>query len=201
MIEDYIRPTLQRYTFDPIARLLNNLSIKPNHITLLSIVLGLLSPIAFILHHNFFGIILLLVSGLCDVLDGSLARVSSQSSNLGATLDIVGDRIVEFAIMASFYFYSPTRNALGVIAMLGASYLCVTTFLIVGMFTQNDSQKSFHYSAGLIERPEAFGFFIIMMLFPASFAWLSWGYFVLVLYTASTRMLAFYQHNRMEHLA
>ncbi len=192
MIEQYIRPNYQRFFMNPLAKLLMQFSrVTPNGVTIISVVLGVLAAGLFIMHWRYMAISALLLSGMCDSLDGTLARISGSLSDKGAALDIVGDRIVEFAIMASFYFYSPTRNALGVLIMLGASYLCVTSFLIVGIFSKNYSNKSFFYSDGLIERLEAFGFFIVMMLFPLTIAWLSWIYAILVSYTAAVRMVEF----------
>ena len=192
MIESYIRPNYQRFFMDPLAKLLGHLAIiTPNRVTTTAVVFGVAAAILFALHLNYAAVILLLLSGFCDSLDGTIARVHGEVTNLGAAWDIVGDRLVEFAVMAALYFYSPTHNVLGVLVMLGASYLCITTFLVVGIFSENTSQKSFYYSVGLMERLEAFIFFIVMMLFPASIPWLAWLYAGLVIYTAVVRMLEF----------
>lgn len=192
MIESYIRPSYQRYFMDPFARLVGRLSVvSPNRVTTAAVILGVVAAILFAFHFNEIAVVLLLVSGFCDSLDGTLARVCGYKSNLGAAWDVVGDRLVEFAVMAALYFYSPTHNALGVFIMLGASYLCITTFLVVGIFTENSGHKSFHYSVGLMERLEAFIFFTVMMLFPVTIPWLAWLYAALVFYTATIRMLEF----------
>ena len=198
MLESYVRPSCQHYFLDPLARLLQRFSfVKPNSITFLAVALGVLSPILFLMHHAVVAVVLLLLSGLCDSLDGTVARMSNRSTQTGAALDIVGDRIVEFAVIVAFYFIDPSRNALGVLMMLGASYLCVTTFLVVGIFAENSSMKSFHYSVGLFERAEAFAFFIVMMLFPSTIMWLAWVYFVLVMFTAGVRIVEFYHQGRL----
>ena len=159
--------------------------------TLLSVLLGVLAAMSYVSHWVTAAVILLLLSGFCDSLDGTLARLEKKTSNIGAAIDIVGDRVVEFVIIFALYLADPYHHALGAIAMLGASYICVTTFLIVGVFTDNESQKSFYYSAGLMERAEAFTFFIVMMIFPKAFFWLAWIYFLLVMYTAVIRMKEF----------
>lgn len=192
MIEAYLRPTYQRFFLDPLAHLLKRLSfVTPNGVTSTAVVLGVMAAMAFVFHASLIAVLLLLLSGFCDSLDGTLARLSDRSSHFGAAWDIVGDRIVEFAVMAAFYFYNPAVNALGVLMMLGASYLCITTFLVVGIFTENASQKGFHYSVGLMERLEAFLFFGVMMLFPHMIPWLAWCYAILVFYTALNRLLEF----------
>jgi phosphatidylglycerophosphate synthase len=192
MIENYLRPTYQRFFMDPVAKLLMRFpQITPNKVTTLSVVAGVIAAVLFILHWNYAAVVLLILSGMSDSLDGTLARVTGDISDVGAAWDIVGDRIVELAVFVSFYFYNPSRNGLAALLMLGASYLCITSFLVVGIFSQNQSHKSFFYSIGLIERLEAFVFFIVMMLFPTTIVWLAWVYAVLVFYTAAIRMIEF----------
>lgn len=197
MIESFIRPVFQVYLCNPLARgILKIKGVTPTVVTVMAIVLGVVSALLLLAGMPVLAVILLLLSGLFDVLDGTMARLTGCISNTGAMLDIVGDRIVEFAIMFAIYGLNPAHFARPVILMLGASYLCVTTFLVVGIFSDNQTAKSFHYSAGLMERAEAFVFFIIMMLFPATVPVLAWVYFGLVLYTAFKRMVEYVKQSR-----
>ena len=149
MIETILRPNYQRFFVDPIAHALSRIRfITPIRVTLLAVIMGMCSAVLIIWQHTYLAVLCLLLSGFFDSLDGTLARVTGQASDQGAALDIVGDRIVEFVIIFAFYLLDPSRNALGALAMLGASYLCVTTFLVVGIFSANEGNKSFHYSAG-----------------------------------------------------
>ena len=68
--------------------------------------------------------------------------------------------------------------------ILLANLLCITSFLVVGIFVEQNSNKSFFYHEGLMERAEAFIFFILMMLIPQWFAFLAVVYTILVLLTA-----------------
>ena len=125
------------------------------------------------------------------MLDGSLARFQGCVSAKGAVLDITADRLVEFAVILGLYLYAPEARAIGSLMMLGASFLCVTSFLVVAIFETNQGMKSFHYSPGIIERAEAFIFFGLMMLIPQSFIWLSMLYTALVFLTAFIRVYQF----------
>lgn len=192
MLEAYLRPKFQQYLVDPIARLITRThTIKPNHVTALSLVIGLFIPIALITNNHLLAIIALLISGYLDTLDGTLARIMERSSSIGALLDIVFDRVVEFAIIYGLYLQSPAHRSHIALLMLGSSYVCVTSFLVVGIFHQNDSKKSFFYSPGLMERPEAFLFFLLMIIIPSSFNILGSIYAVLVTYTAFRRVWEF----------
>ena len=51
--------------------------------------------------------------------------------------------------------------------MMMSIIVCIIGFLLVGVFSQKESIKSFYYSPSLIERAEIFIFFIIIILFPS----------------------------------
>ena len=135
------------------------------------------------------------LSGLCDVLDGTIAREKNMISVKGAIYDIFCDRIVEVAIIFGLYSVSPCDRATLSLVMLGSILLCVTSFLVVGIFTDKATDKSCHYSPGLIERIEAFLLFSLMILLPNFFEWLALIFSVLVSYTAFARIVLFKQMN------
>lgn len=195
MIEQTLRHHYQILFVDPVVRILGY-HASPKAITGLSGLLGLGFIPALSLGHSSLAILLLLLSGYCDTLDGSLARHQKQASPLGSVLDIMTDRLVEWAVLFAFYWVNPAW-ALAIILMLGSMLLCITSFLVVGIFTQNESHKSFHYSPGLMERAEAFCFFIAMTLWPQWFNGLAGVFSVLVSLTAATRI---YQFARAEAL-
>ncbi len=136
----------------------------------------------------------LLLSGYLDTLDGSLARRCNKTSPFGAALDIISDRIVESAAILGLFLVEPGARGLPCLMMLASTLLCVTTFLVVGIFTQNTSEKGFRYSPGLMERAEAFALFIAMIALPSAFLFLSWLYTLLVMATALIRL---YQFGKM----
>ncbi|NCT57292.1 MAG: hypothetical protein GW760_06250 [Legionella sp.] len=77
-------------------------------------------------------------------------------------LDITTDRFVEFVVLLALWSVSPQERGFCAILMLGSILLCITSFLIVGIFTANDSDKGFRYSPGIMERAEAFSFLVIL---------------------------------------
>lgn len=190
MIEPYIRPLYQSILCDPIARFIGKM-LSPNVITVLAILVGVAIAPALFYGQTTLALVLLILSGLFDTLDGTVARLCYQTSPYGTALDIVGDRVVEFAILLGLYFVAPETRSLDVLLMLGSILICVTSFLVVGIFSENNSQKSFHYSPGLMERPEAFVFFAAMMLFPEYFHILALVFSFCVLLTAIIRMVEF----------
>lgn len=200
MLEQYIRPSYQKYFVDPLASWISNqTTVKPNLISLLSIILGILAALLLIARENMLSCLFLLFSGYLDTLDGTLARIKNCSSKQGTVIDIVGDRIVEIAIIFGLLCIAPNLRIFPIFWMLASSLLCITTFLVVGIFASNESEKSFYYSPGLMERPEAFAFFIVMILIPSLFFYLAWIYTVLVSFTGIYRMIEFIVQPRRQH--
>lgn len=194
MLEQTLRHHYQRLLVDPLVRRLNT-RITPLSMTWLSGFVGLLFIPCLLLDRPFLAIACLLVSGYLDTLDGSLARYQGKSTDFGSAMDILIDRTVEFAVIFAFYLVNPIQNALASILMLGSILLCITSFLVVGIFTNNTTHKSFHYSPGLMERAEAFIFFIVMTLCPEYFNPLAWLFCILVCITAWIRMMEFKKNS------
>ena len=192
MIEAYIRPALQQILVDPLANRLSLVSIcTPNKITLFALLTGILASILIVLDFPVTSILLLLISGYLDVLDGTVARIRQKSSALGTVYDIVSDRAVEISILIALYAVNPELRGTACLLMLGSILLCVTSFLVIGIVKENKSTKGFHYSSGIIERAEAFIFFIFMIAFPAIFLLLAYIFTVLVLFTTFIRIYQF----------
>ncbi len=190
MIEPYVRPLYQVVFGDPLAKYIGK-KLSPNGVTALGIITGSLILPALYFNLQIVAFILLLLSGMFDTLDGTVARLFGKSTSFGTVIDIVGDRIVEVCIIIGLYSVAPDARALGALLMLGSAFLCVTTFLVVGIFSENDSNKGFHYSPGLMERPEAFCFFGAMILLPDFFFAFSLLFTVLVSLTAYIRIAEF----------
>lgn len=197
MIETYCRPLLQRIIFTPAAKQLAKLRwLQPNTVTSLSGVFGVFAAILIAYQQVWLSIALLLLSGACDVLDGSLARQTHHQTDFGCVLDIMMDRLVEAAITIGLVTQSIDHRALLGLLMFASILLCITSFLVVGIFSeQQKSGKSFHYSPGLMERAEAFAFFIAMILLPTWFKGLAITFCLLVIATTVIRLRQFYQQQ------
>jgi len=191
VIEIKLRKKYQKICVDPLLRVKGSQRIHPIFLTCLAGFLGVSVFPALALYLPLFAVFLLILSGFIDTLDGSLARFYAKTSSKGAALDIVTDRIVEFAIILGLYSVDPHSRSLSIILMLGSILICITSFLIVGIFSENNTEKSFYYSPGIIERAEAFIFFTAMILLPTAFVFLAYFFSILVFMTAFIRMAQF----------
>ena len=191
MIDSYFRKNYQDYFVEPLAKKLAGHKVSPQVVTAIAFACGIATIPLLYCHTIIWAVSMLLCSGYCDTLDGSIARCNRQATAHGAVFDIVSDRVVEFSIILGLYLYSPETRALETLLMLGSILICVTSFLVVGIFTPNDSEKSFHYSPGIMERAEAFCFFLAMMLFEGAFSYLAIAFTLLVALTALIRIYQF----------
>lgn len=191
MIDSNFRFPYQRLVIEPLLKRKWITSFSPTTITLYALLGGFLIPFFLYFQLPLAALMSLAFSGFCDTLDGSLARHKKLTSPKGAALDITFDRLVEFSTLLGLYLYAPESRGLPVLLMLGSIFLCVTTFLVIGIFQENSSEKSFYYSSGLIERAEAFIFFGLMILLPSLFVPLSILFTSLTFLTSIIRIYKF----------
>ena len=196
MLESYLRPYYQRNFVDPIAlRLAKIFPSSANGWTLLGCIAGFSVLPALITKQMYLAICLLLISGYLDTLDGTVARLSGNNSTRGSVFDIFADRLVEFSVVLALFLIDQQHRGLWCILMLGSMLMCITAFLVVGIFTPKEGEKSFYYSPGLMERAEAFIFFIAMMLLPSYFTQLAMMFVTLVFFTAIFHLFQFYKQS------
>jgi len=189
VIDSKWRGGYQKVCVEPLQPLIQRL--HPSFLTLLALLFGLLIPLFCLLKDPLLAALSLILSGYCDTLDGTVARLRGLASPIGAVYDLSADRIVEFATILGIFLLAPESRGLLCLLMMGATLFCVTTFLVVGIFTDKDSEKSFYYSPGLIERTEAFLLFGGMLLFPSLFSWLAGFFTVAVFLTGAFRIFEF----------
>lgn len=84
----------------PVVGALAGLGVTADHVTWAGLVLGLGAGAAFFEGQSQLAAALLTAGGLCDILDGELARRRGVASRFGAFLDSTLDRLAEAAALA-----------------------------------------------------------------------------------------------------
>lgn len=193
MLERLCRDAYEKYLIAPLLKIPAIHRCNPMHITTAACLIGIsIAPLLYF-GHTTAALLALLISGFLDTLDGSLSRYQNSNCALGAVWDIVCDRAVEFSVIFGLFLIDSENRALCTIGMLGSILLCISSFLVVGIFSEDkaDKKKSFYYSPGIIERAEAFLFWIVMITVPKSYILLSWTFVFLVLLTTLIRLCQF----------
>ena len=189
-----IEPVLSR-----VARRLVALKVTADQLTLAGFAIGLLAAALIAQSAYGAGLVLLLLSRLCDGLDGAVAR-QTKPTDRGGFLDITLDFIFYAAVVLAFALADPAANALAAAALLvgfmgtGSSFLA---FAVIAakrqMGKQMPSGKSFYFLGGLTEGTETLGVFVAMCLWPAQFALLAWVFAGLCVVTTLARVVSGYK--------
>lgn len=79
----------------PIARFFIRLGFRPDWLTLLGLLTNLVATAAFAKGHLRLGAAIMLLAGVCDILDGQVAREGRSETKFGALLDSTTDRYSE----------------------------------------------------------------------------------------------------------
>ena len=90
---------------DPVGAFFNRLGIHPNTMTLLGLAGNIIGAVLIALGHMTLGGIVVLIMGLIDTLDGTMARLRGMPSEFGAFVDSVTDRYSELVIFAGLLYY------------------------------------------------------------------------------------------------
>jgi len=99
----HIKERLKRFAhgvLGPVVGGLAGLGVTADHVTWAGLVLGVGAGAAFFEGKSQLAAALLAAGGLCDILDGELARRRGVSSRFGAFLDSTLDRLAEAAALA-----------------------------------------------------------------------------------------------------
>lgn len=147
-IKDRLRGLL-----DPVVSFLASLGISPMAVSVSGLVLSLVGAVFVARGRLILGALILILSGLCDSLDGSLARRTGKVTTFGAFFDSTGDRITELAYYGALLFY---------FAGTGTFNLLMTFFIlasIAGSFLTSYTRAraeglGMECRVGLLERPE-----------------------------------------------
>jgi len=136
---------------DPVGRALFRLRLRPNHLTVIGLVVSFFAAAGFIAGHVRWAGCLLLLAGLCDLLDGALARVSGQVTAFGAFLDSVIDRYSDLIVLLGIVvLFARTPNARGaLVAMAG-----LVGSVMVSYTKARAESIGIDCNVGLMERPE-----------------------------------------------
>ncbi|WDV46596.1 CDP-alcohol phosphatidyltransferase family protein [Clostridiaceae bacterium M8S5] len=178
----FVDPLLNKF-----ACIFLRLRFKPNHITIIALIIGMASGIFIYFDRLLLGCIFLWVSGLCDAVDGAMARISKTSSPWGTLIDIVFDRIVEASVILGLA--SKISNVFPFLLLTISILLSMTIFLTVGTLSDKQSKKSFYYQAGLAERTEGFIMFTLMIFLRSYINEIAYIFTVFVLFTALQRII------------
>ncbi len=186
-------------TLDAMGRWLAAKGAKANAVSWAGFGLGVVAAALIALSYFWIGLVVLLMSRLCDGLDGAVARAGLKT-DLGGFLDIVLDFAFYGLIPLAFIAADPANNAIaGSVLMLtfyvnGASFL---TFALMaekrGVDEAARGSKSLLYTTGLAEATETITVFGLMCIFPNWFSVIAYIFAAIVVITTISRFVLAYR--------
>ena len=190
-------PVLIKLIKSPLAMAAANiakLGVGADQVTLVGFGLGVLSFPALVAEQYSLALAFILLSRLCDGLDGAVARIQG-ATDAGGFLDICLDFIFYALVPLGFIFAAPSHNALAGALLIFAFIGTATSFLAFAVMAAKRRladpiypHKSFYYMSGLTGASETLLFFSLFCLFPAHFATLAYCFAGLCFITAFSRI-------------
>ncbi len=193
MLDRYILPVLKP-AVDGMARKLVRAGVQADHVTLLAFGVGMGAAACIAMRMHWLGAALILISRLCDALDGAIAR-QTEVTDAGGYLDITLDFLFYASIPLAFALANPRLNALPAAVLLaafigtGSSFLAFAALAVKrGLESIEHPNKSFYFLGGLTEATETLLFFMAMCAWPWYFAPLAYLFAGLCCVTIVTRI-------------
>jgi len=162
--------SLQSY----LARVIYLSGIRANQATIIAGIVGVIAGVLFAKKNLALGMIALGLSGILDAVDGTIAREHESATKLGGVLDLTLDRIVEAVVLLGL-IWPHSGLQLPAAVVLATWYVNITVFMATGA-ALGANEKLIHYPPGLVERTEAFIFFVLLALAPIWGAYLCYAY-------------------------
>ena len=147
-----------RKGFKPFLSALQKIGVTPNQVTTVGTILNAGVAVLIVFDHLIWAGILMLVAGLFDMLDGSLARLTQRATPFGAFLDSSLDRVSEGMILAGVAYFLAIQvhaggghrgaidAALVVLALLGS--------ILVSYTRARAEALGVECKSGIMTRPE-----------------------------------------------
>jgi CDP-diacylglycerol--glycerol-3-phosphate 3-phosphatidyltransferase len=150
-----------------VVNWLNRHGVSPNAVSYVGLAITIVSAVVIAAGAFIVGALLLLFASLLDLVDGSLARATGQSTTWGAFLDSTLDRYSEsitFLGLAFYYSYLPDAN-LEIVLI----FLTVVGSFMVSYTRARAEALNVECKEGWMQRPERIALLIVGLLFGQMF--------------------------------
>ncbi|MDF2373336.1 MAG: CDP-alcohol phosphatidyltransferase family protein [Rhizobiaceae bacterium] len=180
---------------DAVGKRVAVLGITANSVTFAGLFIGLLAAFAIWQQAYWIGLVLLLLSRICDGLDGAIAKVT-KITDFGGYLDIVFDFIFYGVIPLAFILADPASNGVAGSVLIFSFYVNGSTFLAYAVMAEKRDmrstmrgEKSIYFTTGLAEGTETIFVLSLFCVLPGSFPIIATIYAVICFYTALSRIV------------
>jgi archaetidylinositol phosphate synthase len=187
MVLNNYRENVRGY-LEAIVRPLARAGVTPNTITVLGLLISLAGAYLFYRGEQVIAALVLLFGSLVDALDGTLARLTGNTSRFGAFLDSTFDRISDGAVLFGIALGNLVDWRVAFIAFMGS-------YLVSYERCRAELAGSGRLAVGIAERAER----LLIIIITALFGYVEYGVYavaVLAWITVLQRLYAAYQRLR-----
>ena len=155
-----------RNLLSPIVKLALKLNLSPNAITLIGLIITLLASYFYAKGYFRIAGLILLLAGLCDAVDGEVARKASKVSKFGAFFDSTIDRFEEFFVFGGIlFYYSMVRQD---ILLSIVVYLILLGSIMTSYIRARAEGIGFSPTSGPMDRPGRYIYIVIFSIIVGS---------------------------------
>jgi CDP-diacylglycerol--glycerol-3-phosphate 3-phosphatidyltransferase len=186
MFDGHWRTTVDK-GLTPIGESLRKTGVSADAVTVAGIVMAGAAAVAIGAGHLRLGLLLLILTGVPDALDGAVAKASGTSSARGAYFDSVSDRFTDALLFGGVAWHLASERPGSRIMMLPVALMAVA--MLVSYQRAKAESLGFDAKGGLMERAERFIVLGFGLLFNELLVGVLWVMFVLTAITAVQRFV------------
>jgi CDP-diacylglycerol--glycerol-3-phosphate 3-phosphatidyltransferase len=196
MFDGHWRSPIER-GLAPIGESLRNAGITADVITIIGIAMAGGAAVAIGTGELRLGLLLLILTGVPDALDGAVAKASGLSSKRGAFFDSVSDRLTDALLFGGVSWHLASTRS-GHLMMLPVALMAAAMLISY----QRAKAESLGYDAkgGLMERAERFVVLGFGLLFNEWLVGVLWVMLALTLLTAGQRFVKVWRQASAERV-
>ena len=180
----------------PLIKILSRWGMSPNGFTLAGLIITSIAAAAFIMGYLRLGGLLILLGGLCDAIDGSLARFSNKTSLFGAMFDSAVDRYSEFVMFFGILVYFVTIENYPTSVVI---FFALCGSIMVSYSRARAESLGFNSKVGIMQRPERIVFLGLgALIHPVALKIAIWLVAIFANFTALQRIRHTYRQSEAE---
>jgi CDP-diacylglycerol---glycerol-3-phosphate 3-phosphatidyltransferase len=185
MFDGRFRAPVER-AVKPIGDGLRRTGMTPDHLTVVGLVMAIIAAVLIGRGQLIWGLVVVILAALPDLLDGALAKASGASSQRGAYFDSVIDRVTDAFLLGGVAWY---------LASVDSPHMSILPFAVMAVSSVISYQRAkaeslgLNAKGGLMERAERVILLCIGLLFSAILVPILWLMLVLTTITAVQRFV------------
>jgi CDP-diacylglycerol---glycerol-3-phosphate 3-phosphatidyltransferase len=186
MFDGHWRSTVDK-GLTPIGESLRRAGVTADAVTIVGVLMAAAAAVSIGAGSLRFGLLLLILTGVPDALDGAVAKASGTSSSRGAYFDSVADRFTDALLFGGVAWYLLTDRPGSRIVMLPVALMAAA--MLVSYQRAKAESLGFDAKGGLMERAERFIVLAFGLLFNEMLVGVLWVMLVLTVVTAVQRFV------------